>query len=199
MSNLPIKLKKILEDSGALKQGHFILSSGKHSEYYVQCSLIMSQPYFANVICTSLVKKIRENIDINSINKIVSPAMGGILLGYEIARQCKLENIFLERVNGTFSLRRGFHISDKDNILVIEDVLTTGKSSLETYELIQKYGGNIIAEACIIRRNPKIDSLNNIPIISLLDLDFPCFDSKNIPDHLKMITAEKPGSRFIKK
>jgi len=199
MSILDTEYTQILKESGALKEGHFILSSGLHSQYYVQCALIMSNPYFAKKICTNLVNKIKETIDITQINKIISPAMGGILVGYEIARQLEISNIFLERIDKKFTLRRGFNIEKEDKILVIEDVLTTGKSSLETYDLINNYEANIVAEACIIRRNPDIKQLNNVPIIPLIDLDFPTYTDDNIPSFLKDTPIEKPGSRFIKK
>ena len=105
MSILDTEYTQILKESGALKEGHFVLSSGLHSQYYVQCALIMSNPYFAKKICTNLVNKIKKTIDITQINKIISPAMGGILVGYEIARQLEIPNIFLERINPGGTLR----------------------------------------------------------------------------------------------
>ncbi len=190
---------KLLKKHQVIKQGHFILSSGLHSEYYIQCAKIMSNPAIAKEFCKNLADKISKTIDVNNITKIIAPAMGGLLVGYEIARILNKENIFCERVNGKFSFRRGFTINKDDKILVIEDVLTTGKSSLETYNAIKEYEAQIIAEACLIRRNPNISKLNNIPIIALLDVEFPTYDANDLPKHLLHIPAEKPGSRDLKK
>ena len=155
MSILDTEYTQILKESGALKEGHFILSSGLHSQYYVQCALIMSNPYFAKKICTNLVNKIKETIDITQINKIISPAMGGILVGYEIARQLEISNIFLERIDKKFTLRRGFNIKKGSKVLIIEDVITTGKSSMECAKLIKKANAKLIGFASIIDRSTK--------------------------------------------
>lgn len=189
----------LLKKYQVVKEGHFILSSGLHSEYYIQCAKIMSNPAIAQEFCKKLASKISRAIDIEKITKIVAPAMGGLLVGYEIARILNKENIFCERVQGNFTFRRGFTLNKNDQILVIEDVLTTGKSSLETYAAIKKHQANIIAEACLIRRNPSITKLDNIPIIALLDVEFPTYDANNLPEHLLQIPVEKPGSRDLKK
>ena len=187
----------LLKKYNALKEGHFILSSGLHSQYYIQCAKIMSDPIAAKDLCFKLVKKITMQIDINQITKVVAPAMGGLLVGYEIARQLNKENIFCERVNGEFQFRRGFSLDGSDKVLIVEDVLTTGKSSLETYDLVKSYGAKIIAETCLIRRDKKIKKLDNVPIIPLFDLSFPTYHSDNLPDLLKQRPVSKPGSRFI--
>ena len=189
----------ILKENKALLQGHFILSSGLHSEYYIQCAQIFSNPAIATLLCQKLVTEIKNKIDINQIDLIVAPAMGGVIIGYEIARQLNKPNFFCERVNGTFQLRRGFAIKPTDRILVIEDVITTGKSSLETYEAIREYSNNIVAEACLIKRNPDLSHLDNIPLISLIDIEIPTYDPHDLPEHLSNITAIKPGSRNINK
>ena len=189
---------QLLKKYRALKEGHFILSSGLHSKYYIQCAKIMANPEIAQNLCHKLCDKITAQIDISQITKIVAPAMGGILVGYEIARILNKENIFCERVDGNFIFRRGFALDENDKILVIEDVLTTGKSSLETYKIIKDHKAEIIAEACMIRRDPKIETLDNVPIISLFDFEFPSYKPNQLPSDLVNITAEKPGSRYLK-
>ena len=189
---------KLLKAYNALKEGHFILSSGLHSQYYIQCAKIMANPIIAQDLCSRLVEKISSEIDVNQITKIVAPAMGGLLVGYELARQLHKENIFCERVDGKFEFRRGFSLDENDKVLIVEDVLTTGKSSLETYALVKKYNAKIIAETCLIRRDITIEKLDNVPIISLFDLSFPTYNADKLPDILKKIPASKPGSRFLK-
>ena len=188
-----------LKECNALLQGHFILSSGLHSEYYIQCAQIFSYPKIAEKLCKQLIDKISATINIEDIDVVVSPAMGGVIIGYEIARQLNKPNIFCERVSGKFELRRGFNLEDGQNVLVMEDVITTGKSSLETYNGIKEFGVNIVAEACLIKRNSKISTLDNIPLISLIDMEVPAYNTDSIPSHLANIPAIKPGSRFLKK
>ena len=126
---------KILKETNALLEGHFVLSSGLHSDKYVQCAQLLSKPNKAKEICLSLAEKIKENF--KSIDLIVSPAMGGVVIGYEIGRILGKETIFAERVNGKFELRRGFKIKKDQKILIVEDVITTGKSSLECADMIK--------------------------------------------------------------
>jgi len=189
----------LLKECNALLEGHFVLSSGLHSKYYVQCAKIMASPKYSQDFCAKLVEKLKNIIDINTIDKVVAPAMGGVIVGYEIARQLGKENVFCERVDGSFALRRGFELAEGDKVLVVEDVLTTGKSSLETYKCIKEYGAEIIAETCLIRRNPEITELDGVPIIPLLDLSFPTYKEENLPEDIANIPVQKPGSRFLKK
>ena len=126
---------KILKETNALLEGHFILSSGLHSKQYVQCAKLLSYPKKAEQICSSLCEKIKKSF--NNINIILSPAIGGIVVGYEIGRQLGIETIFAERTDGKLALRRGFVIPKKSNVLIVEDVITTGKSALECSELIK--------------------------------------------------------------
>ena len=142
---------KILKETRALIEGHFILSSGLHSSKYVQCAQLLSKPHKASRICNSLADKIKSSID--DFNLILSPAMGGVIIGYEIGRILNKETIFSERVEGKFKLRRDFHIKKNHKVLVLEDVITTGKSSLECSELIQEAEASIVAYACIIDRS----------------------------------------------
>ena len=139
---------KILKETDALLEGHFILSSGLHSDKYVQCAKLLSKPGRAKEICLSLAEKIKEKY--KNIDLILSPAIGGIVIGYEIGRILNIETIFAERVNGNFNLRRGFEINKEQKILVVEDVITTGKSSLECSTLAKKANAEIIGYACII-------------------------------------------------
>ena len=185
---------KIYKSVGALLEGHFILSSGLHSKIYLQSALIFSDPVIAKIICKKLVELIKTKINVNQIDIIISPALGGMLLGYEISRQLSLPNIFVERVKGNFSIRRGFKIKPGSKILVVEDIITTGKSSLECFDCVRLNGGEIIAEATLINRGgDKIDL--GVPLISLVTLDIPNYHPDNLPDHLKNTIAVKPGSR----
>ena len=185
---------KIYKSVGALLEGHFILSSGLHSKIYLQSALIFSDPVIAKIICKKLVELIKTKINVNQIDIIISPALGGMLLGYEISRPLSLPNIFVERVKGNFSIRRGFKIKPGSKILVVEDVITTGKSSLECFDCVRLNGGEIIAEATLINRGgDKIDL--GVPLISLVTLDIPNYHPDNLPDHLKNTMAVKPGSR----
>ena len=187
----------VLKKTNALKDGHFILSSGLHSPIYVQCAKLLSFPNLANKICVSLAKKIKKNF--KKIDIILSPAMGGIVIGYEIGKLLKKETIFCERVKGKFTLRRGFDIKKKSRVLIVEDVITTGKSSLECKKLIKKYNAVIVGYACIIDRSNKLKlKIKNKPIVSHLKLDVPTYSSDKLPTNLKKIPVSSPGSRRLK-
>ena len=185
---------KILKETNALIEGHFILSSGLHSPKYVQCAQLLSKPDKSSLIISSLTKKIEEEFD--KIDLILAPAMGGIIIGYEIGRLLKKETRFAERVNGEFVLRRDFKIPASSNVLIIEDVITTGKSSLECSKLVDKAKANISGYACIIdRSNGK--SVINKKIISLIELNIPTYKKEQLPKDLTLIKPIKPGSRNI--
>ncbi len=187
----------VLKKTNALLEGHFVLSSGLHSPKYVQCAKLLSFPKQAKKICLSLSQKIKKNI--KNIDLILSPAMGGVIIGYEIGRILNKETIFCERVNGKFKLRRGFNIKKKSRILIVEDVITTGKSSLECNKLIKKYNGKLVGYACIIdRSNIKSLKIKNKKIISQIKIDIPSYTYKQIPESLKKIPITKPGSRHLK-
>tara|TARA_B100000927_G_scaffold253609_1_gene219392 strand:- start:1777 stop:2361 length:585 start_codon:yes stop_codon:yes gene_type:complete len=183
------------KEAGALLEGHYILSSGLHSSRYLQCALALSEPSRAQRLSESLGKKILENIS-TKIDIVVSPAMGGLIIGHEIARFLDVPSIFLERVNGKFELRRGFTIKPDLNCLLVEDIVTTGLSSNESIEVIKGYGGNIIGEACLIDRSSGKANLET-KLISLASIDIPTFHKDEIPESLKNIPAIKPGSRNI--
>ena len=185
---------KILKETNALLEGHFVLSSGLHSDKYVQCAQLLSKPSKAKEICLSLAEKINENF--KSFDLIVSPAMGGVVIGYEIGRILGKETIFAERVNGKFELRRGFKIQKNQKILIIEDVITTGKSSLECADMVSKLNGNVIGYACIIdRSNDK--SLIKKDFVSQIKIQIPTYNKDELPDHLKKLNPIKPGSRNL--
>lgn len=201
---MQLSKEQILQEftnSRAILSGHFILSSGLHSNTYMQCARILMNPQRASKLCASLAEKLTEKLGKNFADIVVSPAMGGVVIGYELARQLGLEAVFCERVEGNFELRRGFELQKGLRVLVVEDVITTGKSSLETFALIKKYNCKIVAEACLVDRsgNENLEEILKVPTISLLKLDIKTFDKNNIPAELAHIEAVKPGSRFLKK
>ena len=173
-----------------------MLSSGLHSSKYIQCAKLLSFPNQADKICKSLAKKIKKNF--TKIDLILAPAMGGVIIGYEIGKLLKKETIFCERVNGIFTLRRGFSIKKNVNVLIIEDVITTGKSSLECVKLIKKAKAKLVGFASIIDRSDKKTLKIKNKIISHLKIDVPTYSSNNLPAELKKIPITTPGSRFIK-
>ena len=186
----------VLKRTNALLEGHFVLSSGLHSSKYVQCAKLLSFPHLANKICISLSKKIKKNF--KKIDLILSPAMGGVIIGYEIGKLLKKETIFCERDSGNFILRRGFLIKKNTRVLIVEDVITTGKSSLECIKLIKKSKAKLIGFACIIdRSNKKTFKIKN-KIVSQIKIDVPTFTKNNLPDYLKKIPITVPGSRRLK-
>ena len=186
----------VLKRTNALLEGHFVLSSGLHSSKYVQCAKLLSFPHLANKICISLSKKIKKNF--KKIDLILSPAMGGVIIGYEIGKLLKKETIFCERDSGNFILRRGFLIKKNTRVLIVEDVITTGKSSLECIRLIKKSKAKLIGLACIIdRSNKKTLKIKN-KIVSQVKIDVPTFTKNNLPDYLKKIPITVPGSRRLK-
>jgi orotate phosphoribosyltransferase len=185
---------KILKETDALLEGHFILSSGLHSEKYIQCAQLLSKPKKAKLICESLAEKIRKNFE--KIDLLLSPAVGGIIIGYEIGRILNIETIFAERINEIFSLRRGFKINKGQKILILEDVITTGKSSLECSNLVIKMGGEIVGYACLIDRSAGTTNIDK-KIVSQVEIQIPTYSEENLPKHLKGIKAIKPGSRNL--
>ena len=186
----------VLKKTEALKEGHFVLSSGLHSSKYVQCAKLLSFPKEAEKICKSLASKIKKNF--KSFDIILSPAVGGIVIGYEIGRLLKKETIFCERVKGKFCLRRGFKINPRSKVLIIEDVITTGKSSLECVSLIKKSKALLVGFACLINRSNKNKMRIKKKIISQVKLKIPTYNKKNIPYNLKKIPITSPGSRRIR-
>ena len=189
------EILKILEKVNAIQYGHFILSSGKRSSTYCQCAKIFVNPDIGSQICKLLADEIKKIVN-QKIDYIVSPAMGGILVGYETAKQLKVQSVFYERVNNDFQMRRGFEIQENKNILFIEDVITTGKSSNECLNELEKLNVNLLGIACIVdRSSSKI--FTDHEIISLIKLNIPVYNEEDVPDNLKNIPPVKPGSRLI--
>lgn len=183
---------KEFEEAGAILHGHFVLSSGLHSNTYIQCAKIFENPSRAMNVCELLANKIGKEL-IEPIDLILSPAIGGIIVGYEIGRQLGIRTIFCERINGKFELRRGFEIKQGEKILLIEDVITTGKSSLEAVKCGEEKGGKVVAEASLIKRNS--ETKLPFPIISLIELNIENYSEKELPSDLKQLPIMKPGSR----
>ena len=186
----------ILKKTNALLEGHFVLSSGLHSTKYIQCAKLLSHPHKAELICKSLAKKINKKF--KNVDLILAPAMGGIVIGYEIGKLLKKETIFCERVNGKFSLRRGFFIKKKSRVLIIEDVITTGKSSMECVKLIDKAKAKLVGFASIIDRSTKKSLKIKKKIVSHLKIEVPTYKYNQLPKNLKLVPISTPGSRFIK-
>ena len=193
-----MKKEEIIEEfikCGALLEGHFILSSGLHSNKYLQCALALSDPIRAKKLSSALGKKIRESFD-QKIELVVSPAMGGLIIGHEIASYLNVPFVFLEREGEDLKLRRGFSIPPKTSCLMVEDVVTTGLSSREAIKVIKDFQASVIGEACLIDRsngNANID----VKLISLISFDIPTYKSDNLPKDLEVIPAIKPGSRNL--
>lgn len=198
-----MKTEAVLKEfrkAGALLDGHFLLSSGLHSRNYLQCARVLSDPKRAAKLCRALVKTIPENIK-SEIDYVVSPAMGGVIVGYEMGRQLGVPAMFLERVEGKFELRRGFELGKiegrKPRILMVEDIVTTGLSSREAIKAIRAYGGNVVGGACLIDRSNGKAKIG-VRLFSLAGLHIETFEPQNLPDDLKNTKAVKPGTRFLK-
>ncbi len=183
-------------DADALLEGHFILSSGLHAARYLQCARVLMNPEVAAKLCASLAAKLMTILD-EKIDMVVSPAMGGVIVGYEMGRQLGVKAIFTERVDGELTLRRGFEIPKDARILMAEDIVTTGLSSRECIKVINDYGGNVVAASCLIdRSNGSVDV--GVPLVSLAGLEIPAYAENNLPEDLAAIPAVKPGSRGLK-
>ena len=185
----------LFRQAGALLEGHFILSSGLHSPVYLQCARVLMDPRRAVELCRALALKVTAEIRGN-IDLVVSPAMGGVVVGYEMARQLGTESIFAERVDGQFTLRRGFEISDKARVLMVEDVVTTGLSSRECIACIRECGGNVVGAAALVDRSGGTTDLG-VRLVSLLTIEAPTYTAEDLPEELAAIPAVKPGSRHL--
>lgn len=184
------------EAAEAILKGHFILSSGFHSDTYLQCARVMMNASRGERLCRELAARVSAS-DIGEIDMVVAPAMGGVVVGYELARQLGVPGIFCERENGTFAIRRGFSFPEGARILMVEDVVTTGKSSLEAMDCVKEHGGVVVGEASLVNRNAGGNPLP-VPLVSLLNVVVPVFEPGMLPPHLKSIPAVKPGSRWLK-
>ncbi len=179
--------------AGALLEGHFILSSGRHSARYLQCARALMDPRRAARLADALVASIPPAIG-EAIAIVVSPAMGGVIIGHEMARALGVEAIFVERPGGTFELRRGFALAPGQKVLLVEDVVTTGLSSREAIRAVEQTGGEVIAAAALVDRSAGAAELG-VPFFPLIRLAVPSYASEEVPPALAAIPAEKPGSR----
>ncbi len=182
--------------TGALLEGHFLLSSGLHSSAYIQCARVLMHPERAAVLCRELAGKVTEELGSEAVELVVSPAMGGVVVGYEMGRQLGVPAIFTERVEGTFELRRGFELEPGVRVLMSEDVVTTGKSSRECIAAIQAAGGTVVGASCLIDRSDGAVDLG-LPLVSLLGLAVPAYAADDLPPELAALPAVKPGSRNL--
>jgi len=179
--------------SGALLEGHFKLSSGKHSGHYLQCARVLMNPARAARLAAAVVAGIPAAV-LDAVDIVVSPAMGGIIIGHEVGRALGKDALFLERPDGVFNLRRGFALEKGAKVLMVEDVVTTGLSSREAIAAVAREGGEVIAECAIIDRSCGSAQLG-VPFYPLLAIDFPTYDEGDIPESLARIDVTKPGSR----
>jgi orotate phosphoribosyltransferase len=183
-------------EAGALLEGHFILSSGLHSARYLQCARVLMDPKRAERLCKALAQMVRERIP-GPIDLVVSPAMGGVVVGYEMGRQLGVPAIFMERVEGRLTLRRGFDIAAGARCLMVEDIVTTGLSSRECIEGITREAGKVIGAACLVDRSGGKAKLG-VTLCALTSLEVPVYPADQLPAALAAIPAVKPGSRGLK-
>ncbi len=179
--------------SKALLEGHFLLSSGRHSAHYLQCARVLMNPDRAARLAVALAAKLPHDIR-KSIEKVVSPAMGGVIIGQEMGRALQVDAMFVERPTGTFELRRGFALEPGDKVLMVEDVVTTGLSSREAIKAIEEAGGEVIAAASLVDRSGGSVDLG-VPYFPLVALNFPTYAPEELPPELAATQAVKPGSR----
>ena len=187
------EIEEILKKTGAMLKGHFLLSSGKHSDQYFQCAKVLQYPEYCEVLCRELADRIKEK-DILDIQAVVAPAIGGILVSYELARALKTRSLFTERENGVMTLRRGFSIDAGEKILVAEDVITTGGSVKEVIDTVKNLGGDVVGVATIINRSGGKADLG-VPIVALINTDTAVYEPEECPLCKQGLPAVKPGSR----
>lgn len=179
--------------SKALLEGHFLLSSGRHSAHYLQCARVLADPMRASRLAAALAARIPRELR-KDITKVVSPAMGGVIIGHEMGRALGVEALFVERPTGTFELRRGFELEPGDKVLMVEDVVTTGLSGKEAIVAINEAGGEVIAAAALIDRSAGSVDMG-VPFFPLIAINFPTYDPSELPPELSGTEAVKPGSR----
>lgn len=185
---------QVFKDTGAYLQGHFRLTSGLHSPEYMQCALVLQHPQHAEALGRRLAEKLRQIEPMRNIDVVVSPAMGGLMIGHEVARALHTRHIFTERVDGKMTLRRGFSVKPGETAVVIEDVITTGGSSLEVVNVLQAAGVNVIGAASIVDRSGGRASLP-VPRVSLLTMQVATYAPETCPLCLQGLPVVKPGSR----
>lgn len=186
---------QLFRDSGALLEGHFILSSGLRSPVFLQKARVFMHPDKAEKLCRALADKIRAE-GFGNVSQVVSPAVGGIIPGYETARHLGIPAIYTERVDGTFQLRRGFEIAKGEKVIVVEDIVTTGLSIRECISAISAIGADVVAAACLIDRSGGEADVG-VPLVSLTRYKVPAYPADQLPPELAALPAVKPGSRGL--
>ena len=179
--------------SQALLEGHFLLSSGRHSAYYLQCARVLMDPERAGRLALALVQKLPRELR-GQVQKVVSPAMGGVIIGHEMGRALGVEAIFVERPEGVFELRRGFAVEAGEKVLMVEDVVTTGLSGREAMKAVEAAGAEVVAAAALVDRTGGSVDLG-VPFHALVTINFPTYAEDELPAELAAIPAVKPGSR----
>ena len=184
---------ELLSGAGALLDGHFSLSSGLHSARYLQCAVALQHPPLAEQLARALAERCRQARP-GAIDLVVSPALGGLIIGHELGRALGTRACFTERVDGVMHLRRGFVVEPDSGVLVVEDVVTTGKSTLETVDVVRAHGGEAVAVACIANRSGR-ETVGDLPLVSLVRLDIAAHDPEACPQCRAGVPLQKPGSR----
>ena len=185
----------IFRECGAIMEGHFILSSGLRSPVFLQKARVFMYPDKAEQLCRALADKIRD-AGFGDVSKVVSPAVGGIIPGYETARHLGLPALYTERVNGVFELRRGFELAQGERVIVVEDIVSTGLSIRECIDCLKAIGANVVAAACLIDRSGGEADIG-VPLVTLTRYKVPAYSPDNLPPELASIPAVKPGSRGL--
>lgn len=192
----PEKVLNEFRKADALLEGHFKLSSGLHSRAYLQCARVLMQPKRAAKLARALAAQVKANVK-GEIDAVVAPAMGGLIIGHEVARALDVDSMFLERIDGGFTLRRGFALPNKPRVVMIEDIVTTGLSSREAIAAIRAQGGRVVGAGCLIDRSNGKAKIG-VKLSSLAKINIETFDAAHIPTDLQNIPAIKPGSRGLK-
>jgi orotate phosphoribosyltransferase len=183
---------ELLVSTGAILDGHFLLSSGKHAARYIQCARLLQHPELAHRVCVALAERARN---LGKIDAVIGAALGGIILAYELARVLGVRGMFTEREGGKMSLRRGFEIHRGERVLIAEDVVTTGRSSLEVAQVARTHGAEVVGIACIVDRQAK-ESVLPFPVVSASRMQIPIYEPADCPlCHQQGIPPVKPGSR----
>ncbi|MEO8382577.1 MAG: orotate phosphoribosyltransferase, partial [Acidobacteriota bacterium] len=188
---MALDLRRLLEETGALLSGHFRLSSGLHSPNYVQCARLLEHPRNAKAIGSALAERLRAL----GVEKVVAPALGGVVIGFTVAEALDLPSVFTERKDGRMTLRRGFTIGADERVVIVEDVVTTGKSTRETADVIAEHGGRVVGFASILNRSGK-DNPFDSPYEALLALDLATDAEEHCPLCARAVPLDAPGSRF---
>jgi orotate phosphoribosyltransferase len=184
-------------ETNALLEGHFLLSSGLHSDRYLQCAKVLMHPDRAAALCQALARKVEDAVGKDAVDIVVAPAMGGVIVGYELARQLGVPGIFTERENGVFTFRRGFSLEPGAQVIMSEDIVTTGKSSRECIDAIHAAGGKVVGATCLIDRSNGTADVG-VPLISLMKMEVKTYEADKLPPELAGTPAVKPGSRNLK-